>query len=175
MNRLTVLLIILVIGIGMSLFAWETTTMAGHKWLDEKSTVDWHMTNYFVVPGSVAFLGFGVLSFYLGGIFTGIAIPMILVRLRDRKVILLSVLCLVLALVFTGLGFNTLDWTLGSVYYPNNAVPPDVNVNLLSIHFSLDVWNMYFFVVLLPLWLGAFLVAAPLTIIALVREYLKHY
>lgn len=175
MNRLHVITAILIAGIVLSIVAVHTTTMAGSVWFNEKKDVNWHMTNDIVVPGSVAFMIFGVAAFYIGGIFTGTTMPIMFARIRKKSIIIFGVIALILALTLTGLGFNTLDWTLGSMYWNGDGVPPpDANMNLLSIHFTIDVWNQYFFIAILPLWISGFLIGISITVIAMVWQFVKN-
>jgi hypothetical protein len=73
---------------------------------------------------------------------------------KSTKHILVLVASFFVSIIMTGLGFNTLDFMLGSFYWTNMTYPPPIQVALIG---SVDVWNFYFFFFVAPLWFGGFL------------------
>jgi len=123
----------------------------GHEWFAEKSDDQWHMNNYFVIDAKYAYCIFGLAELAVGGLCTGLAVSTFLSHKKSVKCALLQVSSFFAAIIFSGLGFNTLNFMLGSFYWTNMQYPPPVAVPILG---SVDVWNFYFFLFIIPLWAG---------------------
>jgi hypothetical protein len=93
----------------------------------------------------------------LGGVLAGWAAA---AMLNDRR---RSALLLMLgAIVAAGVGFNTFDWM---VSYLVGSPGHRVNFSLWNFglpNVPIDGWNFYIFAMLIPLWLGSFLVSLPI-------------
>jgi hypothetical protein len=100
-----------------------------------------------------SFFGLGALA--IGGLAAGLAMSSFFTFTKTKKHILVLAAAFFVAIILTGLGFNTLDFMLGSFYWTNMQYPPPVQVFLFG---SVDVWNFYFFFFVAPLWAGGLLV-----------------
>ncbi|NLF87484.1 hypothetical protein GX563_01525 [Candidatus Bathyarchaeota archaeon] len=146
-----VLAICLLLSIGLLLYGVALGVEMGHEWFAEKSTDQWHMNNYFVIDAKYAYCIFGLATLAVGGLCTGLAVSTFLAHKKTVKCALLQVGSFFAAIVMSGLGFNTLNFMLGSFYWTNMQYPPPVAVPILG---SVDVWNFYFFLFIIPLWAG---------------------
>jgi hypothetical protein len=127
------------------------------------------MNNYFVIDAKYAYSIFGLAALAVGGLFTGLAFSAFRVHRKTPKQTLLQVASFFAAIVLTGLGFNTLNFMLGSFYWTNMQYPPPVVVPILG---SVDVWNFYFFLFIVPLWSGGlFLGLATMRYVFVYRPY----
>jgi hypothetical protein len=114
------------------------------------------MNNYIIVPGWFAYIFCAFLPWILGGFFFGIILPAFLStsRLHQQRYLLFFG---VLAVFLTTLGFNTFDFMLGCFYWTNQVDPPPVLVDLLFTSFSVNAWDFYFYLFLVPLYFSGFL------------------
>ncbi len=131
--------------------------MIGADWYGKDATAEWHMNNYFVIEGQYAYSIFGLATMVIGGLATGIAMSSFFNYTKTKKVILILAAAFVVAIITTGLGFNTLDFMLGCFYWTNQTYPPPVQVPLIG---GVDVWNFYFFFFVIPLWASGFLMGS---------------
>jgi hypothetical protein len=127
----------------------------GAEWFTYKAADEWHMTNYFIIDAKYAYTIFGLAALAVGGLFTGLAFSAFRVHHKTRKQTILQGLSFFAAIALSGLGFNTLNYMLGSFYWTNMQYPPPVSVPVFG---SVDVWNFYFFFFLVPLWAGGLLI-----------------
>ena len=74
---------------------------------------------------------FGLATMAIGGLATGLAMSSFFNFTKTKKHILILVPAFFVAIVMTGLGFNTLDFMLGSFYWTNMTYPPPVQVALI--------------------------------------------
>jgi hypothetical protein len=141
----------------------------GAEWYTYKAADQWHMNNYFVIDAVYAYSFFGLAALALGGLFTGLAFSALRVHNKTIKQTLLQVASFFTAIVFTGLGFNTLNFMLGSFYWTNMQNPAPIAVPLLG---SVDAWNFYFGFFLIPLYAGGLFAGLAITHYAFVyRPY----
>lgn len=126
----------------------------GSVWFGEQAHAQWRMNNYFFLEAKYAYGFFGLATLAIGGLATGIALPAFFFFAKSRKVRIASAGFFFVAIILTGLGFNTLDFMLGCFYWTNMTYPPPVHVAVLG---YVDVWNYYFYLFVVPLWLGGFL------------------
>jgi hypothetical protein len=125
----------------------------GSEWFQEKSADQWHMNNYFVIDAKYAYCIFGLAALAIGGLSTGLTASVFLAHRKTMKQTLVEFGSFFSAILLTGLGFNTLNFMLGSFYWTNMQYPPPVAVPILG---GVDVWNFYFFLFIIPLWAGGF-------------------
>lgn len=159
----------LVLGVILLCYSINIGTMIGADWYGKDATFQWHMNNYVVMDAKYAYSIFGLAALATGGIATGIAMASFFTFTKTKKRILILVGAFFAAIGLSGLGFNTLDFMLGSFYWTNMTYPPPVQVFLLG---TVDVWNFYFFLFVVPMWLGGFLIGSATSYAAFV--YPKH-
>ncbi len=128
--------------------------MIGSGWFGANASFPWHMNNYIVLEARYAYSFFGLATLAIGGLATGLAMSAFFTITKSKKHMLVLVAAFFVAIAMTGLGFNTLDFMLGSFYWTNMNYPPPVHVAVLG---SIDVWNFYFFFFVAPLWFGGFI------------------
>ena len=112
------------------------------------------MNNYIVINAEYAYITFGLAALAIGGLTTGIAAPAFFASTKSIKNKISLACSFFIAIVLTGLGFNTLDFMSGNFYWTNLHYPPPVYVPLIG---AVDVWNYYFFFFVAPLWIGGFI------------------
>jgi hypothetical protein len=137
---------------------WYGTSIGVHigsEWFTYKAADEWHMNNYFVIDAKYAYCIFGLAALAVGGLFTGLAFSAFRVHHKTSKQTILQAVSFFVAIILSGLGFNTLNFMLGSFYWTNMQYPPPVSVPVIG---SVDVWNFYFFFFIIPLWAGGLLV-----------------
>jgi len=171
-TRTKITLSLLTIGFILLFISWQTAYYVGTPWFHERAAEPWHMNNYFVVPGLVAYIGFAFFPWLLGGFCFGLITTYLLTlkRVTQKRATLLITL-IALATGFTALGFNTFDFMLGCFYWTNHMAPPPIPVDLGFVLFSMDAWNFYFFCFLLPLWLSGFCLGAATTLLQRISEH----
>jgi len=149
-----VLIIVLIAGVGVSYLGLQDLLWMGSQWLSSNDS--WGLNTYTSVPAKTAFLYAGVISLWTGGLCAGAAVVLILTKLSKT-----SLVPFFLAIVFTGLGFNTLDWMISPSPGRTFQAWP------LSLSFELECWNWYIFLGVAPSFLGGLLICMPLTYAAL--------
>lgn len=147
----------LLIGILLTSFAFYMSWTYGQLWLVEKGDTVWRLNNYTIVPCWLAYSVFGVLFLWLGCFLLGITIPAgrlygLFTKYHWKKAGAL----LISAVVMVALGFNTLDWMCGWLYW-NEGNPQPVPMSIFDFSFTLDPWNFYFGGIILPLTVSGFL------------------
>jgi len=151
-KRSLLLLSLLLVGVGLLLLSIDTSFFVAAPWFSERAHDEWHMNNYFIVPGFYAFIFFAFLSWFFGGLFMAASIPAFLrISAQKRKLLFIPFL---LAILLSGLGFNTFDFMLGCFYWTNGCEPAPVLVDLLVYSFHVNAWNYYFFLYLIPLYVS---------------------
>jgi len=151
--------LLLIVAISLLYYSISVGVTIGAEWYNEKATHQWHMNNYFVIDGIYAYNVFGLASVVIGGLFTGLALSAFWVHNKTLKQTILQGASFFAAIILSGLGFNTLNFMLGSFYWTNMQYPPPVVVPVLG---SVDVWNFYFFFFVVPLWAGGLFVGLAL-------------
>jgi hypothetical protein len=147
----------LILGVLLLCYSIYIGVMIGQNWFGIHAHHLWHMNNYFVIEGQYAYSIFGLATMVIGGLATGIAMTAFVEYTRTRKIIIILGAAFAVAIIMTGLGFNTLDFMLGCFYWTNETYPPPVQVAVIG---SVDVWNFYFFFCVVPLWMSGFLIGA---------------
>jgi hypothetical protein len=160
----------LIIGVILLIYSVQVGVMIGSDWFGAHAQDQWHMNNYFVIDGQYAYILFGLATLAIGGLATGIAMTAFHEYKRTRKIILILAAAFIVAIVMTGLGFNTLDFMLGSFYWTNQTYPPPIQVALIG---PVDVWNFYFFFFVVPLWASGFLIGSASAYFSFVLKPLK--
>ncbi len=96
---------------GIALLAWSLNTgiMIGSEWFGSNATSPWHMNNYIVLEAKYAYIFFGLATLAFGGLATGIATPHLLGMTKTKGHKVASACAFFVAILLTGLGFNTLD------------------------------------------------------------------
>ncbi len=153
----TCLTITLVIGAILLVDSVYIGLMIGSPWFNEESSFLWHMNNYVVMEAKYAYSIFGLATLAIGGLATGLAMAAFFSVKKTRKHLFILIAAFFVAIIMTGLGFNTLDFMLGCFYWTNMTYPPPVMVPLIG---AVDVWNFYFFFFVAPLWASGFLVGS---------------
>lgn len=147
-------LALLALGALLLFFSVHSAFYVGAPWFNERASEAWHMNNYFIVPGLVAFIGFAFVPWLFGGVLIGVFVPAVYcLRGKGRRWLI------VLALAMSGLialGFNTFDFMLGCFYWTNMTEPAPVLVDLVFCAFYMNAWDFYFFGFLVPLLAGGF-------------------
>ena len=164
------LLVLLVLGTALLWYSASTGVMIGSEWLGNNASFQWHMNNYIVIEAKYAYAYFGLAALAIGGLATGLATPAFFSHSKSIKRRVASICSFFGAIILTGLGFNTLDFMLGSFYWTNMQYPPPVAVPVFG---SIDVWNFYFFFFVVPLWLGGFMMGLATSSLAFV--YYPHH
>lgn len=131
--------------------------MIGADWFGAHAHDQWHMNNYIVLDAQYAYIIFGLTTMIIGGLATGVAMTSFLNYKRTKKTILILLTAFIIAIIMTGLGFNTLDFMLGCFYWTNQTYPPPVMVPLFG---AVDVWNFYFFFFIVPLWVSGYMIGS---------------
>ncbi len=156
---------ILLLGIAVLAYSLNIGVMIGADWFGKDAAFQWHMNNYIVMDAKYAYIFFGLATLAIGGLATGLAMAAFFTVTKTRKHIAILVVAFFVAIILTGLGFNTLDFMLGSFYWTNMQYPPPVQVPFFG---SVDVWNFYFFFFVAPLWGGGFLMGLGMSYYAFV-------
>jgi hypothetical protein len=154
-HAIAVICLLLVIAVGLLYYSVSLGVHIGAEWFTTKAADEWHMTNYFVIDANYAYIIFGLAALAVGGLFTGLAFSAFRVHHKTRRQTILQPISFFVAIGLSGLGFNTLNYMLGSFYWTNMQYPPPVSVPVIG---SVDVWNFYFFFFIVPLWAGGLFV-----------------
>lgn len=152
-KRVAILTALLIIGAALIINSLSIGVNIGSVWFGEKATTLRRMNNYFFLEAQYAYAFFGLATMALGGLATGLALPAFFAFSKSQKHKAALLGSFFVAILLTGLGFNTLDFMLGYFYWTNMKYPPPVHVTVLGF---VDVWNYYFFLFVVPLWLGGF-------------------
>ncbi len=155
----------IIVGAVLLYYSLNIGVMIGADWFGKDAAFQWHMNNYVVMDAKYAYTVFGLATMVIGGVATGLAISGFFKFTRTTKHIAALVTAFFVAIITTGLGFNTLDFMLGSFYWTNMQYPPPVQVPFFG---SVDVWNFYFFFFVIPLWLSGFLMGSATSYFAFV-------
>jgi hypothetical protein len=144
----------LTVGLSLLLYSLYIGVIIGADWYGKDATFLWHMNNYIVMEAQYAYSIFGLATMAIGGLATGLAMAAFTTITKTKKHIVVLAAAFFVAIALSGLGFNTLDFMLGSFYWTNMTYPPPVMVPLIG---AVDVWNFYFFFFVVPLWFSGFL------------------
>jgi len=155
-----------VIGVALLLFCVGTSFFVGEPFFNERAHEVWHMNNYLVVPGFVAFVCFAFVPWLLGGFFVGVVVCLVFGFKRDKRLLLLGAFAV--AIVCCTLGFNTFDMMLGCFYWTDGVDPAPIMLQFGSYSFGVNAWNYYFFLFLVPLFTSGFCFG-----VAVLANYLK--
>ncbi len=153
MRGISVLVVAILSSIVMLLYSLNLGLSIGADWFAKDAHFQWHMNNYIVIDAKYAYSIFGLSALALGGLAAGLAMATFWIKrktVRHTAVLLVPFLG---AIILSGLGFNTLNFMLGSFYWTNMQYPPPVEIFFGYV----DVWNFYFFLFVVPLWAGGFL------------------
>jgi hypothetical protein len=159
--------VVLVLGVVVLLYSVNIGLMIGSEWLGSNASFQWHMNNYFVLDAKYAYTLFGLATLAIGGAAAGLAMSSFFTFQKSTKHILVLAAAFLVAIFMTGLGFNTLDFMLGSFYWTNMNYPPPVQVPFFG---SVDVWNFYFFFFVAPLWAGGLMLGLATSYFAFVYQ-----
>jgi hypothetical protein len=146
--------VMLIAGVILLFYSVYIGVMIGSDWFGANASFQWHMNNYIVLEARYAYSFFGLATLAIGGLATGLAMSAFFTFTKSKKHMLVLAAAFFVAIVMTSLGFNTLDFMLGSFYWTNMQYPPPVHVALFG---PVDVWNFYFFFFVAPLWAGGFI------------------
>ncbi len=161
------------VGVLLALFVGATLVFAslnigliiGSNWFGSEAAFQWHMNNYIVMDAKYAYSFFGLASLAVGGVATGMALIAFFSFIKSRTHRIALIASFFTAIGLTGLGFNTLDFMLGSFYWTNMQYPPPIQIAFLG---AVDVWNYYFFFFVAPLWVGGMLMGVAMAYAAFV-------
>ncbi|MCW4002341.1 MAG: hypothetical protein NWE95_00280 [Candidatus Bathyarchaeota archaeon] len=165
-KRVVLIIVLLLVGAVLLINSLNIGFDIGSVWFGEQATSQWRMNNYIFLEAQYAYGFFGLATLAIGGLATGIALPAFFFFAKSRKVRIASAGFFFGAIILTGLGFNTLDFMLGCFYWTNMTYPPPVHVAVLG---YVDVWNFYFYLFVVPLWLGGFLMGLAMSFGAMVH------
>lgn len=157
----------LTVGTILLLYSLNTGLTIGSEWFGVNAAFPWHMNNYIVMEAKYAYSFFGLGALAIGGLATGLAMSAFFAFSRNKKHIVILASSFFVAIILTGLGFNTLDFMLGSFYWTNMTYPPPVQVAFFG---PVDVWNFYFFFFVAPLWVAGFLLGMAASYYAFVYQ-----
>jgi hypothetical protein len=128
----------LIIGVVLSFEAVKNLKMLGTQW-DTAAAIeqDWPLAPFLIVSAKDAFDSGGIFAMWLGGACAGLG-----VAIFPKRFCIPSFFG---AIIFTGLGFNTLDWMEAQAIASTGAL-------------WRDTWMFYFFSGILPIWIGGFFI-----------------
>jgi hypothetical protein len=153
--RRVALFVMFVVGVALFVPALLGANWMGQRWTNSPdAATPWWLNPSVSVTAKTAYSFFAVGLLILGGVLAGWAAA---AMLNDRR---RSALILMLgAIVAAGIGFNTFDWMVSYlVGTPGHLVIFTLwNFGLPSV--PIDGWNFYIFAMLIPLWLGSFLIS----------------
>ncbi len=158
---------ILIAGLVLLLYSLNIGVMIGSDWFGANAAFPWHMNNYIVMEAQYAYSIFGLGALVIGGLATGLAMSSFFSFSRTKKHVVILISSFFVAIILTGLGFNTLDFMLGCFYWTNMTYPPPVKVALFG---SVDVWNFYFFFFVAPLWAAGFIMGMAASYYAFIYQ-----
>ena len=154
----SLLIIVFLAGWFFSYAGFSSAIWLGSAWYKEKALQQWNMNSYYWLYGKDAFVFYGLIPMWLGGLFAGIAIP--LTYTGKPKT---TILIFFLAIICTALGFNTLDWMLSGVY----GERPGWEAWVFNLNVKLEAWNFYILTAIVPLFVGGLFISMPLIYFAL--------
>jgi hypothetical protein len=155
LSKNSVSVVLVAAGLILLLLCLDTAWVIGEPLLTTRANDPWNMNNYFQVTVSQAYIYFAILPWVLSAALAAATMPAFFSTASVKKRMLLVIPAF--ASLFLGaLGFNTFDWMLGCFYFPNNH-PAPAHVDWMLFSFNMDVWNFYFFMFLVPLFVGGFL------------------
>jgi hypothetical protein len=166
-GRVAILTAFVIVGAILLLNSVNVGFNIGSEWFGTGASSPWHINNYIVIQAKYAYAYFGLAALAIGGLATGLAAPAFFAFAKSKKHRLVLASSFFIAIILTGLGFNTLDFMLGAFYWTNMKYPPPVSVPVLG---SVDVWNYYFFFFVAPLWLGGFIMGLTTSYYAFVYQ-----
>ena len=156
-GRQIVLGLLLIFGIFLLCYSFYIGTIIGADWYGKDATFQWHLNNYIVMDAQYAYTFFGLAALAAGGLATGIAMALFFTFNKTKKHVLILAAAFFAAIGLSGQGFNTLDFMLGCFYWTNMTYPPPVQVAIIG---AVDVWNFYFFLFVVPMWLSGLLIGS---------------
>ena len=154
----TILFVMFLVGVGLFIPAMLGANWMGQRWTNSPdAATPWWLNPSFSVTAKTAYNFFAVGLLILGGVLAGGTATAIL-KHRRRPAFLL----MLGAIVAAGVGFNTFDWMVSYlVGSPGNPVTFTLwNWGLPNV--GINGWNFYIFAMLIPLWLGSFLISLPI-------------
>ncbi|MCW3995963.1 MAG: hypothetical protein NWE98_07425 [Candidatus Bathyarchaeota archaeon] len=157
----------LVVSVILLVYSLQVGVQIGADWFGKDANFQWHMNNYIVIDAKYAYSIFGLATLAIGGLATGLAMAAFFTFRKNKKHILILISAFFIAIIMTGLGFNTLDFMLGCFYWTNMTYPPPVHVAVLG---PVDVWNFYFFFFVAPLWFSGFLMGSATSYYAFIYQ-----
>ncbi len=160
-KRIAILIAAVSVGVILLFYSLNVGFTIGSVWFGEKATEPWHMNNYVIIDGQHAYAAFGLASLAFGGLATGLTLPVFSSKAKSRKYLLALAGFFFTAIILTGLGFNTLDFMLGIFYWTDMKEPPPVQVPIIG---SVNAWNYYFYLFVIPLWFSGFLIGIAASI-----------
>jgi hypothetical protein len=163
--RRVILSVMFLVGVVLLVPAMLGADWMGQRWTNSPdAATPWWLNPSVSVTAKTAYRFFAVGLLILGGVLAGCAAA---AMLKDRRK---SALFLMLgAIVAAGVGFNTFDWMVSYlVGSPGHPVTFTLwNFGLPNV--PIDGWNFYIFAMLIPLWVGSFLVSSSI-LYALIRS-----
>ena len=163
---------LLIVSVFLLWYSLNVGVMIGADWFGKDATFQWHMNNYIVMDARYAYSIFGLATMVIGGLATGLSMPAFFMVTKTTKHILCLIFAFFVAIVMTGLGFNTLDFMLGSFYWTNMQYPPPVQVIFFG---NVDVWNFYFYFFVLPLWSSGFIMGLASSVYAYNLNHIANF
>jgi hypothetical protein len=145
MNKLPlVVLVCIVAGVALSIYSLGNLKMLGDSWYTTEDAFQvWSLAPFWVVPAHEALSTGGLLAMWLGGFFGGLGLALF----HNRSCLIGFFACP----IFTGLGFNTLDWMMAPIIASTGAAWQ-------------ATWFFYFFQSVVPFWFGGFLISFSIII-----------
>ncbi|MEM2445432.1 MAG: hypothetical protein QW734_02095 [Candidatus Bathyarchaeia archaeon] len=154
-NSKTLIVLAFIIGAYLSYVGYVSATWLGYVWVEAKPEHPWWMNTYISVPAKIAFHIYGIISQWLGGLLTGAIVAMLYYNKHHK----LAIILIFFAIYFSALGFNTLDWMLSRASGSN----VDWSLWVFGLpNIKLNSWDFYFYTVILPLFVGGFLIGLAL-------------
>lgn len=150
----THLLIIFFVGIFFTFVGFRSGIWLGSSWYTVKANQQWGMNTYYFLNAKDAYIFYGLISLWLGGLTAGIALPLIFLKRP-----LPSLIPFFFAIFLTTVGFNTLDWMLAGVI----ASEPGWEAWSLNLNVYLNSWNFYVLTTIFPLFLGGLFLGMSIT------------
>lgn len=158
----THLLIVFLIGLFFAYAGFSSAIWLGSAWYKEKALQKWSMNSYYWLNGKDAFVFYGLIPMWLGGMFSGLAIPVTFAKKPKTAVVLFFS-----AIIFTALGFNTLDWMLSGIY----GLQPGWQAWVFHLDIQLEAWNFYILTAIVPLFVGGLFIGLPLACFAIYGNF----
>lgn len=160
-DKAVIVTVLVAVGLALLFLSLDTAWVIGAPLLTTRANDPWNMNNYFQVTVSQAYIYFSLVPWVLSAFFAAVTMPAFFSTASVKKRMALVVPAFA-SLGLGALGFNTFDYLLGCFYFPNNH-PAPAHVDWMLVSFNMDVWNFYFFLFLVPLFAGGFLLGlAPI-------------